>query len=286
MKLVIVSGMSGAGKTVALKAMEDMGFYCVDNMPIFLIEKFVEILKDSGDQDRKAAIGADIRSGKKLPDLREVLEHLDAAHIDYEILFLDASDRVLVKRYKETRRAHPLSPDGRIEEGIKAEREALGWLRDRSRYVLDTSRMLTRDLKKQLEDIYSGDRVFRNLYVTVMSFGFKYGLPEDADLVFDVRFLPNPYYEDELREKTGLDREVRDFVMSGGDGDAFLGKLFEMMDFLIPRYIAEGKNQLIIAIGCTGGRHRSVTISSLLYEHLRGLGGLGVRLEHREIKRS
>ncbi len=286
MKLVIVSGMSGAGKTIALKAMEDMGFYCVDNLPIPLIEKFVDILSGSDERMRKTAIGIDVRSGSELPKLRDVLSELDRRQVSYDILFLDASDKVLLKRFKETRRSHPLSKDGRVEDGIREERKELMWLRDKSRFVLDTSSMLTRDLRNQLEQIFSGDQGFRNLYVTVMSFGFKYGIPEDADLVFDVRFLPNPFYVDELKHRTGLDPEVRDYVMRGEDGHVFERKLEDMMDFLIPRYINEGKNQLVIAIGCTGGKHRSVTFAEFLYAYLSGHEEYGTRIDHRDINRS
>ena len=286
MRLVIVSGMSGAGKTIALKAMEDMGFYCVDNMPIFLIEKFVQILTESNEPDRMVAIVADIRSGKELPGLKDVLCAWDKDHVPHEILFLDASDRTLLKRFKETRRCHPLSRNGSLEEGIAAERSALSWLRERAVYVLDTSGMLTRDLRNQLEEIFFKGTAFGNLYLTVMSFGFKYGIPEDADLVFDVRFLPNPFYEDELKAKSGLDKEVRDFVMQSPDGDAFLSKLEDMLDFLIPRYMHEGRNQLVIAFGCTGGRHRSVTLAEAVYGHLKGRGSYGIRIDHRDINRS
>ena len=285
MKLVIVSGMSGAGKTVALKSMEDMGFYCVDNMPIFLITKFAGAVA-SGSDKRKIAIGVDIRSGEELPGLRDIFRELDGKRISYEILFLDASDKVLLKRYKETRRTHPLARDGRIEDGIREERRELAWLRDRADYVLDTSMLLTRDLRAELMEIYSEDRTFKNLYVTVMSFGFKYGIPEDADLVFDVRFLPNPFYVEGLKEKTGLDKEVRDFVLRFEDGPAFEKKLEDFVDFLIPRYISEGKNQLVIAIGCTGGRHRSVTFAEQLYGHLRRDASFGIKIEHRDIKRN
>ena len=285
MKLVIVSGMSGAGKTVALKSMEDMGFYCVDNMPIFLITKFAGAVTSESDK-RKIAIGVDIRSGEELPGLRDIFRELDGKRISYEILFLDASDKVLLKRYKETRRTHPLARDGRIEDGIREERRELAWLRDRADYVLDTSMLLTRDLRAELMEIYSEDRTFKNLYVTVMSFGFKYGIPEDADLVFDVRFLPNPFYVEGLKEKTGLDKEVRDFVLRFEDGTKKKKKLEDMVDFLIPRYISEGKNQLVIAIGCTGGRHRSVTFAEQLYGHLRRDASFGIKIEHRDIKRN
>ena len=285
MKLVILSGMSGAGKTVALKQMEDMGFYCADNLPISLLPQFAELLSRTGANYDRVALGIDIRSGGELPKLRTILDDWDKSGFSYEILFLDASDAVLLKRFKETRRSHPLSPGGRIEDGILREREKLQWLRDRSRYILDTSKLLTKELKKQLERIYSGESGYRNLYVTVLSFGFKYGLPEDADLVFDVRFLPNPFYIEELRPKTGLDQPVREYVMQGTDGAVFLAKLEDLTDFLIPRYIQEGKNQLVIAVGCTGGKHRSVAIAEALYGHLTGTAELGLKIEHRDIAR-
>lgn len=285
MKLVILTGMSGAGKTIALKQMEDMGFYCADNLPISLLPQFASLLSQSGEHYSRVALGIDIRSGTELPKLKDILEEWDRQAFQYEILFLEASDAVLLKRFKETRRAHPLCPDGRIEDGIRLEREKLLWLKQKSRYILDTSKLLTKELKMQLERMYSGNGAYQNLYVTLLSFGFKYGIPEDADLVFDVRFLPNPYYVDGLRQKTGLSQDVRDYVMQGGDGDAFLKLLFEMIDFLLPRYIQEGKNQLVIAAGCTGGKHRSVTVAEALYAHLSGRMELGVKIEHRDIDR-
>ena len=283
MKLVILTGMSGAGKTIALKQMEDMGFYCADNLPISLLPQFAALLSQAGDRYSRVALGIDIRSGAELPKLQDILMEWDKHAFRYEILFLEASDAVLLKRFKETRRAHPLCPDGRIEDGIHLEREKLWWLKQKSKYILDTSKLLTKELKRQLERMYSGEGAYQNLYVTLLSFGFKYGIPEDADLVFDVRFLPNPYYVEELKQKTGLSQDVKDYVMQGGDGDTFLKMLFEMTDFLIPRYIQEGKNQLVIATGCTGGKHRSVTIAEALYRHLVGRTELGVKIEHRDI---
>ena len=285
MKLVILSGMSGAGKTIALKQLEDMGFYCADNLPISLLPQFAELLLKSGAHYDRVALGIDIRSGGELPKLQNILADWDRTGFQYEILFLDASDQVLLKRFKETRRAHPLSPGGRIEDGIRRERENLQWLRERSKYILDTSKLLTRELKKQLECIYAGKNGYRNLYVTILSFGFKYGIPEDADLLFDVRFLPNPFYLDALRKKSGLDAEVQAYVMQGTDGNAFLQKLDDLIDFLIPRYIQEGKNQLVVGIGCTGGKHRSVTIAQALYQHLEQSADLGLKIEHRDLPR-
>ena len=286
MKLVIVTGMSGAGKTVALKMMEDMGYYCVDNLPIPLIEKFVELaLGNNQGLSNQVALGIDIRSGQELPLLDKILERWRTDGIPFEILFLDASDEVLLKRYKETRRNHPLAGAGRIDEGIKKERECLAFLKKQANVILDTSMLLTKELRQELEKIYMEDGTYDNLFVTVMSFGFKYGIPADADLVFDVRFLPNPYYVENLRPKTGDEKEIQDYVKQGGTADIFLGKLYDMLDFLIPNYVLEGKNQLVIGIGCTGGKHRSVTIANAVYEHLKQQKGLGVKLYHRDIEK-
>ena len=286
MKLVIVTGMSGAGKTVALKMMEDMGYYCVDNLPISLIEKFAELALGSNQGlSNQVALGIDIRSGQELPLLVKILERWRTDGIPFEILFLDASDEVLLKRYKETRRNHPLAGAGRIDEGIKKERECLAFLKKQANVILDTSMLLTKELRQELEKIYMEDGTYDNLFVTVMSFGFKYGIPADADLVFDVRFLPNPYYVENLRPKTGEEKEIQDYVKQGGTADIFLGKLYDMLDFLIPNYVLEGKNQLVIGIGCTGGKHRSVTIANAVYEHLKQQKGLGVKLYHRDIEK-
>ena len=267
MKLVIVTGMSGAGKTIALKMLEDIGFYCVDNLPISLVDKFVQLVSE-GTSIEKAALGLDIRSGEELGNLDEILENWRRSNVDVQVLFLDANDAVLIKRYKETRRTHPLAGAGRLENGIEKEREKLAFLKREADYIIDTSMLLTRELRKELEKIFLQDARYKNMYVTVLSFGFKYGIPEDADLVFDVRFLPNPYYDEHLRPLTGQVQAVRDYVMQGGTADAFLKKLYDMIDFLLPNYINEGKNQLVIAVGCTGGKHRSVTIARALYEHL------------------
>ena len=282
MKLVIVTGMSGAGKTIALKMLEDIGFYCVDNLPISLVDKFVQLVSE-GTSIEKAALGLDIRSGEELGNLDEILENWRRSNVDVQVLFLDANDAVLIKRYKETRRTHPLAGAGRLENGIEKEREKLAFLKREADYIIDTSMLLTRELRKELEKIFLQDARYKNMYVTVLSFGFKYGIPEDADLVFDVRFLPNPYYVDELRPLTGQVQAVRDYVMQGGTADAFLKKLYDMIDFLLPNYINEGKNQLVIAVGCTGGKHRSVTIARALYEHLEAAGEYGIRIDHRDI---
>ncbi len=283
MKLVIITGMSGAGKTVALKTMEDLGYYSADNMPVVLIPKFAEILQESITHD--IAIGVDIRSAEILTDFRAVLDELKQKGFDCTMLFLDASDKALLNRYKETRRTHPLTPSGHIEDGIRKERESLSWLKERADYVIDTTGMLTGNLRSQLEMIFSKNKAYHNLYLNILSFGYKYGIPEDADIVMDVRFLPNPYYVDELKHKTGLDQEVRDYVLAGEDSGIFVNKLTDLVDFLIPRFIEEGKNQLIIAFGCTGGKHRSVTIAETLYAHLKDKADYGLNVEHRDIKK-
>ncbi len=282
MKLVIVTGMSGAGKTIALKMLEDIGFYCVDNLPISLVDKFVQLVSE-GTNIEKTALGLDIRSGEELGNLDEILENWRSSNVDVQVLFLDANDAVLIKRYKETRRTHPLAGSGRLESGIEKEREKLAFLKKEADYIIDTSMLLTRELRKELEKIFLQDARYKNMYVTVLSFGFKYGIPEDADLVFDVRFLPNPYYDEHLRPLTGQVQAVRDYVMQGGTADIFLKKLYDMIDFLLPNYINEGKNQLVIAVGCTGGKHRSVTIARALYEHLEAAGEYGIRIDHRDI---
>ena len=284
MKLVIVTGMSGAGKTVALKMLEDIGFYCVDNLPISLVDKFVQLVS-GGTDIKKTALGLDIRSGEELENLDEILENWRGSDVDVQVLFLDANDAVLIKRYKETRRVHPLAGAGRLENGIEKEREKLAFLKNEADYIIDTSMLLTRELRKELETIFLQDARYKNMYVTVLSFGFKYGIPEDADLVFDVRFLPNPYYDEHLRPLTGQVQAVRDYVMRGTTAEIFLKKLYDMIDFLLPNYINEGKNQLVIAVGCTGGKHRSVTIARALYEHLEAVGEYGIRIDHRDIEK-
>ena len=284
MRFVIVTGMSGAGKTTALKMLEDMGYFCVDNLPIAMFPGFVQMIENSETPMKKVALGVDVRSGQDISGLEKDLEQMDQKGIKYEILFLDAKDSVLVKRYKETRRQHPLSGSGRVDTGIAKEREKTAFLKMKATYILDTSKMLTRELKIELEKIFVKGESFCNLYITVMSFGFKYGIPQDADLVFDVRFLPNPYYEQALRPLTGNDRSIQEYVMKNGDGRKFLDKLEDLMQFLIPRYLDEGKNSLVIGIGCTGGKHRSVTITNGLYARLKKFP-YTVRMEHRDIEK-
>ncbi len=283
MRLVIVTGMSGAGKTQALKMLEDMGFYCVDNLPIPLIEKFAELTLSNQVGIRNAALGIDIRSGEDLSVLNRIFDQWSRNRLPFEILFLDSGDEILIKRYKETRRAHPLAAGGRIDGGIQKERGKLAFLKEEADYIIDTSKLLTKELRQELEKIFMNNESYRNLFITVLSFGFKYGIPSDADLVFDVRFLPNPYYVEELRLKTGEDKAVRDYVMQHGIADLFLNKLYDMLDFLMPNFVLEGKNQLVIAIGCTGGRHRSVTIAKAVYDKFKPREEYGLKMEHRDI---
>ena len=276
MRFVIVTGISGAGKSTALKFLEDAQYFCVDNLPILLLEKFASMtLSMNSEEIRNVALGVDVRSGQQMRK----------QGYQYEILFLDASDEVLIKRYKESRRNHPLAPDGRVDEGIRLERRRLEFLRNQADYIINTSRMLTRELRKEIVRIFVDNQDFRSLVVSVVSFGFKYGIPSDADLVFDVRFLPNPYYIDELRHLTGEDQAVFDYVMGASAATEFADKLEDMVKFLIPHYMNEGKNSLVIGIGCTGGKHRSVTIAEAIYQYLSSHRELGLKLEHRDIEK-
>ena len=260
-----------------------MGYFCVDNLPVLLIEKFAEISRDQNLKYDKVAVGIDIRSGKKLDDLSLVLANLKNDNFTYEILFLDANDSELVKRFKETRREHPLTRGGRVEDGIAEERGRIAFLREIADYIVDTSGLLTRELKKEVKKLLSAEKEYSNMIVSVVSFGYKNGIPRDADLVFDVRFLPNPYYVPELKTCTGNDEAVRNYVMQSGEGEEFLNKLYGMLEYLIPRFVEnEGKHQLVVAIGCTGGRHRSVTIANLLRDRLQVLP-YSVRVFHRDI---
>ena len=284
MRFVIVTGMSGAGKATALKTLEDAGFFCVDNLPIQLIKRFAEIAYDEQIQVDDVAISVDIRSGRALSQLNSCLADIRREGMNYEILFIECSNATLVKRYKETRRNHPLSvKGGRIIDGINKERELIGFLKEEADYIIDTTNLLVREFKAELDKIFVQNEEYSNFIITVMSFGFKYGIPNDADLVFDVRFLPNPYYIEELRPMSGNDQPVRDYVMNNDTAKQFLTKLTDMVEFLIPNYISEGKTQLVIGIGCTGGKHRSVTLANELYEALKKTDSYGVRIEHRDI---
>ncbi len=283
MNLLILTGMSGAGKKTAFNNLEDMGFDCVDNLPVPLLKNFVDLMKLS-DTTSPVAVGIDIRSGEKLQDLEGVLDELEQDGKKCDILFLDAEDDVLLARYKETRRNHPLSGTERIQAGIREEREKIRFLKERADYVIDTSHLLTRELRAEMQNIFVDKQDYKSLNVLILSFGYKYGIPRDADLVFDVRFLPNPYYNPALRPLTGNDKAIKDFVLKYDEAHTFLDKLQDLTEFLIPNYIDEGKNQLVICIGCTGGKHRSVTLANELYARLQPKAKTyGLKIEHRDI---
>lgn len=280
MKFIIITGMSGAGKSCTLKFLEDIGYFCVDNLPPFLISKFAQMYFQSDSQMKQVAVGIDIRGGELFKDLFANLSQLEKD--DYKILFLDADDEVLVKRFKETRRMHPLAKNERIITGIQKERNILQEVKDKADYIIDTSYLRTNELKEKINDIFVVKKNFDSLIINVMSFGFKYGIPHDSDLVFDVRFLPNPFYIPEMKNKTGNDIEVHDYVMKSDESETFLEKVMDLIEFLIPNYIHEGKNQLVIAIGCTGGKHRSVTLANEIYKKILALGH-SVFINHRDI---
>ena len=283
MRFVVVTGMSGGGKLTAIRFLEDLGYYCVDNLPVRLIDPFMELVFAPGNDIDKVVLGLDVRADESFDNVEQVLAALKKKGYKYEILFMDASDEVLIKRYTETRRAHPVCPTGRVEDGIARERKILEQIKKDADYVIDTSGLLTRVLKEELIRIFVKNEEYNSLMISIMSFGFKNGIPADADLVFDVRFLPNPFYVESLKKLTGNDKAVRDYVMSFPEADQFMDKLTDMISFLIPGYVKEGKNQLVIGIGCTGGQHRSVTIANALAARLRG-GDYGINLYHRDVK--
>ena len=284
MRFVVVTGMSGGGKLTAIRFLEDMGYYCVDNLPVRLIDPFMALVTAPGSAVDKVVLGMDVRADESFDNVEQVLAALKEKGYRFEILFMDASDEVLVKRYKETRRAHPVCPTGRVEEGIARERKILEQIKSSADYVIDTANLLTRSLREELARIFVDDRRYNSLMISIMSFGFKNGIPMDADLVFDVRFLPNPFYVDSLKRLTGNDAPVRDYVMAAPEAEQFMDKLSDMISFLIPGYVKEGKNQLVIAVGCTGGHHRSVTIANALAERMSD-GDYGINLYHRDINR-
>ena len=284
MRFVIVTGMSGAGKSSALKMLEDIGYFCVDNLPVELLDKFAQITLDKTVKIQNVALGIDIRSGEGIKELEQKLQEIKDMGISFEILFLNASNRILLKRYKETRQNHPLSRDGTVEDGIAKEREEMKFLLKKATYVIDTSQLLIRELKEEIDRIYVDGEVNERFQIAVVSFGFKFGIPADVDLVFDVRFLPNPYYDLKLRPLTGNDKPIQDFVMKYEEAGEFLDKLYDMLEFLIPNYIKEGKYNLVIGVGCTGGKHRSVTIANALAKELKKMP-YSVKVEHRDITR-
>ena len=284
MRFVIVTGMSGSGKSSVMKILEDDGYFCVDNLPLSLLPTLIQLTEDSSEEIERVALGIDIRGGyRSLKEAAHVLDDLKSRGYTLEILFLEASTSVLVKRYKETRRMHPLAQGGRMDKAIEDERALLSELKKRADYIIDTTTLLIRELKQEIDRIFVEHEDFCNFYLTFVSFGFKYGIPADADLVFDVRFLPNPYYEDELRPLTGMDESVFNYVMDNETARIFANKLEDMVEFLIPKYAQEGKTSLVIAVGCTGGKHRSVTIARELYSRIARNGEYGFRLEHRDV---
>ncbi len=288
MRFVIVTGMSGGGKATAIHMLEDAGFYCVDNLPVSLIGKFTELITMPDSEITKVVLGVDARAGQSFEGVAGIIDNLKARGIPVEVLFMDASDSVLIKRYKETRRVHPMNtPGDLLEDGIAKERAVLAEVKKKADYIIDTSNLLTRELKEELDRIFVKNEEYNSLMVNIMSFGFKHGIPSDADLVFDVRFLPNPYYIDELKHQTGNDAPVQEYVKSFPACGQFVDKLVDMLNFLIPGYVQEGKYQLVVAIGCTGGQHRSVTIANEVYDRLKSAGGnYGLTIAHRDVKRA
>ena len=286
MEFIIISGLSGAGKSKAASFMEDMGFFCVDNLPAPLIPKFAELgMAGTGEYDRVVLV-TDVRSGTNFSALFQSLEALKGMKCPYRILYMDASDDVIIKRYKETRRSHPLAEEcDSLEGAIALERRMLAPLRERAEFVMDTSDLSTAKLRGELLRLFGRGSQEGAMTVSVTSFGFKHGLPREADLVFDVRFLPNPYYVQELRPRTGLDDGVRDYVFSGGAAGEFLEKLQDLVGFLLPKYVEEGKTALVVAVGCPGGHHRSVAIAHALAAYIRGRG-YPVTESHRDLGRT
>lgn len=281
MQLLIVTGLSGAGKTTALKALEDMGFYCVDNLPPVLIPEMAQLCSETKAIQR-VALGVDTRGGVFFAEADKTLKALSKRGISYEVLFFDASDEELVRRYKETRRAHPLGDDGLLIEIIKKERQVLETMRQNASRVIDTTNMLTRQAREMLLRLYGEESLEKALHVSVVSFGFKRGIPQEADLVLDVRFIPNPFYDQALRPLNGLDKPVRDFVLSFDESLVFLDKVVDMLSYLIPRYVSEGKVRLVVGIGCTGGQHRSVALAQALNDAL-AKKGFKTAVTHRDL---
>ena len=284
MEFLVITGMSGAGKSQAMKVMEDMGYYCMDNLPPQLLPKFAELCYESKKTMEKVAVVVDIRGGEFFKSLFNSLDDLADKGIGYKILFLDASDNVLIKRYKELRRPHPLTPEGSIMDGINQEREMLKELKDRAYYIIDTSKLTIGMLKEEIYKIFLEGGEKRRLTVSITSFGFKNGMLMDGDLIFDVRFLPNPYYIPELKEISGVNEDVKNYVFKWPQTNIFISKVVDMLEFLIPYYIDEGKTQLVVGIGCTGGFHRSVAIANKIGEILKTNGHRAI-INHRDINR-
>lgn len=281
---VIVTGLSGAGKSSAVRVLEDLGYFCVDNLPPDLAPKFAELCLQSQGQVRKVALGIDIRGGGFFDHALDSLAALEQMGLRYRILFLEASDATLIRRFKETRRRHPLAPEGRVVDGIAAERARMEELKSRATHVIDTSNMTAAQLREELRTIFAEGEELERLLITLVSFGFKQGLPLDADMVFDVRFLPNPYYIESLRPRTGQEEPVRHYVLKWAVTKNFLSKVHNLLEFLIPYFIKEGKSSLVIGIGCTGGRHRSVAITEEL-AHLLASNSHRVLVQHRDMEK-
>lgn len=285
MRFLIVTGLSGAGKSQAVKSLEDIGYYCIDNMPTKLIYKFAELCISSRGQFDKVALVCDIRGGAPFDDLLQDLDSLKRDGHEYEILFLDADDATLIKRYKETRRNHPLNHGSNtLSEAIAEERQLLLPLKERATNIIYTSDKLPQQTIKKIKSLYTDQVPEQGLSVTVLSFGFKHGMPRDCDMMFDVRFLPNPYYIEDLAPHTGKDKRVADYVMSFEPSKEFTEKLYDMIQFLLPCYVEEGRMNVVIAIGCTGGKHRSVTITQELAEFVKSLG-YRTKVHHRDIEK-
>ncbi|MGE5554606.1 MAG: RNase adapter RapZ [Betaproteobacteria bacterium] len=281
-RFVIITGLSGAGKTEAVRSFEDLGYFCVDNLPPALLPKFVELCGQTGGKIRRVALVIDIRGGEFFDTVADALDRLGEMGFSYDVLFLEASDEALIRRFKETRRRHPLAPTGSLQEGIAGERAKLEMLRSRATKIIDTTHLSPHQLKEQIIQAFATDQDLTGLSIRVLSFGYRFGLPLDADLVFDVRFLPNPHWVEELRPLTGLEAEVRTYVFGSSQSQEYLNRLTSFISFMLPGFIKEGKTQLVIAIGCTGGRHRSVAIAEATGEFLRGQG-YRVQVEHRDV---
>ena len=282
--LFVITGYSGAGKSEAIAAFEDSGYFCVDNLPPRMISSLGELFRHEGSGVRRAAVVTDTRGGNYFADLLAVLGELEEGGLDPTVLFLEADEETLVDRFKETRRRHPLAPDGRVVDGIRAEREILGQLRERADVVMDTGGLTGAMLRRRIATDLLGPRSSSKLALTVLTFGFKNGPPRDADLMFDIRFLPNPHYREDLRPLTGLDRAVVEHVEAGDLAREYYQRLLPLLDFLLPAYLAEGKTHLTIAIGCTGGRHRSVTIADRIARHLASRDDVSLRVVHRDVE--
>lgn len=282
MRFVIITGLSGAGKSYTLRAFEDWGYFCIDNLPPKLIPTIAELGSRADANIEKVAIVVDSRGGVLFDDLENILEEMTKRKYKFEILFLNASDEVLIQRFKETRRKHPLASEGRTSVGLKIERDKLKNIKKRANNIIDTSNLSVKEFKEELSKIYNKDMKSRGILINIVSFGFKYGIPLDSDLVFDVRFLPNPFYDENLRKLTGNDKEVQEYVLKYKLTNQFIDKILDLLRFLIPNYIEEGKSQLIIAIGCTGGQHRSVTIANTINTLLEKEGNWSV-IDHRDI---